>query len=106
MTSNLPACLFVTENIALHKHATQSSNYGQSYGPNLAVDGDATLQGRCAWAFANNTGVVAGERGQPAWWSVDLASQDPSQRFIVTDVTVCFEDARGRCESSEYPGGC
>ena len=106
MTSNLPACVFVTENIALRKHATQSSNYGQSYGPNLAVDGDATLQGRCAWASASNTDVVPGERWPLAWWSVDLASHDPSQRFIVTDVTVCFEDARGRCESSEYPGVC
>ena len=103
MTSNLPACVFVTENIAVHKHATQSGNYYQNSGPNLAVDGDATYQGWCAWASASTNDVVPGETDPRAWWSVDLASQDPSQRFIVTSVTICFNDNKGKCESDQYP---
>ena len=30
--------------------------------------------------------------GDPAWWSVDLASQNPTDRFIIENVTIYFRD--------------
>ena len=53
--------------------------------------------GSCAHPDSNGLGVSRQERGDPAWWSVDLASQNPTDRFIIENVTIYFRD--DCCES-------
>ena len=87
-----------SENIALNKQATQSGAYfGQA--PQLANDGDVAQRlGVCSTSFS---ALSFGEFGQSAWWSVDLASQDPSQRFVVINITIYYCRCRGMFLFSE-----
>ena len=80
-----------TENIALNKQATQIGT-GQGQGPQFAVDGNLTQSPAevCSWSDSLGSGATPAERDQPAWWSVDLASQNPSDRFIIENVTIYF----------------
>ena len=48
--------------------------------------------GSCAHPESYASEVREEERGDPAWWSVDLASQNPMDRFIIEYVTIYFRD--------------
>ena len=82
---------FLSENIALHKNATQSVSLNKYTTPELALNGDTSPQGECAWATVRLEDIVLEKPLPSAWWSVDLASPDPSQRFVITSVTIYFK---------------
>ena len=94
MTSDILAHVswFLSENIALHKNATQSVSFTQYTTAELALNGDTSPQGECAWATIDYEDIVSDKPLPCAWWSVDLASPDPSQRFVITNVTIYFDD--------------
>ena len=79
------------ENIALNKLASHVGTH-KWYGPHLANDGNLAQgpHGVCSWTDSRESDADPAEKGQPAWWSVDMASDDPSQRFVVTSVTLYF----------------
>ena len=97
LTLKFYACLF-PENIALSKRATHIGTH-EVHGPQLANDGNLAQgpYGVCSWADSRGSDTDPAEKGQPAWWSVDLASHDPSQRFIVTSVTLYFCNPACHC---------
>ena len=52
-----------------------------------AVDGNANQdinQGSCAHPEST---------GPPAWWSVDLSASNPSQTYVIRNVTIYFRRA-------------
>ena len=81
--------------------ARQAGTYN-NYGANLAVDGNSDqLFGSRSCASVDSFAADASvdDKGKPAWWSVDLATKDPSARFTITNLTVYFCDDcdRGMC---------
>ena len=98
LTLKFYACLF-PENLALNKRATHIGTH-KGRGPQFANDGNLA-QGPwnsvCSWSDSRSSDTDPAEREQPAWWSVDLASHDPSQRFVVTSVTLYFCIPRCHC---------
>ena len=65
---------------------------GEGQGPQFAVDGNlaqSPWDQVCSWPSSIGDGVSPAEEGVPyTWWTVDLASQDPSQRFAIKSVTI------------------
>ena len=58
--------------------------------------------GSCAHPESFASGVSDEERGDPAWWSVDLASQNPTDRYLIENVTIYFRD---ECCESKFAVG-
>ena len=83
--------ILFSENIALNKRATQIGTSG-GQGPEFANDGNLTQSPWyqvCSRPSSDGDDVSPTEKGvQYTWWTVDLASQDPSQRFGIKSVTI------------------
>ena len=98
LTMKFYACLF-PENLAINKRSTQIGTH-KGRGPQFANDGNLD-QGPwnrvCSWSDSRGSDADNPESGESAWWSVDLASHDPSQRFVVMSVSIYFCIPRCHC---------
>ena len=85
--------ILFSENIALNKRATQIGTC-RGQGPEHANDGNLTqkYEEACSMPNGHCYGVSPADRGQPAWWSVYLASNDPKQRFTIKSVIIYSPD--------------
>ena len=86
------ALYLVPENIALYKPATQLGTYRDNVA-GRAVDGDTRqylIDGSCAHPHSLDVTLPADVRGSRAWWSVDLSAGNPSQTYIIRNVTIYF----------------
>ena len=84
--------VFVSENIALGKPATQLGTY-RDYDAGLAVDGDMRqyrLEGSCAHPHSEDMMLPDDVRLIPAWWQVDLSDGDPTRTYVIRNVTIYF----------------
>ena len=84
--------VFVSENIALGKPATQLGTY-RDYDAGQAVDGDMRqylLEGSCAHPHSEDLMLPDDVRLIPAWWQVDLSDGDPTRTYVIRNVTIYF----------------
>ena len=56
----------------------------------------------CSFSYNRGSGVLPEDVGQRAWLAVNLASNDPSQSFVVMNVTIYYcADCHGMYVLSE-----
>ena len=92
------SCLNVSENIAQLKSASQHGTLALSIA-DLAIDGynDGNVTG-CAMTNSYDPAIyVMGETPKPAWWTVDLSYNDPTEYFYIQTVTIFSEMNQGTC---------
>jgi F5/8 type C domain-containing protein len=76
-------------NVALHKHATQSSNYSSNAGlPGNAVDGNKSG----IWADKSVSHTKGGSGQANAWWSVDLGEVYTISKIQIWNRTDCCQN--------------